>query len=204
MSNTLIGNGFGCWKTIVTRRRSAVGSIDGMSTPSRVIRPLSDAERVSSVSRLSERSSVVLPQPEGPIRASTSPWRTGSETSLTAQLAVVGDRELLDLHARDRELRRADPPAPGGREPGGRRAVAVAVAVPCVRSRRSGASRASRRVLEVEAADGRWLQEFHEPAFRERRWTTSTAALRNRTSTSSTNAAAYAFCGLLPSPVGAL
>ena len=61
-----------------------------------------------------------------------------------------------------------------------------------------------RRVLEVEAADGRWLQEFHEPAFRERRWTTSTAALRNRTSTSRTNAAAYAFCGLFNSPVGAL
>ena len=27
LSKTLIGNGFGCWKTIVTRRRSAVGSI---------------------------------------------------------------------------------------------------------------------------------------------------------------------------------
>ena len=87
LSKTLIGNGFGCWKTIVTRRRSAVGSIARMSTSSSVIRPLSDAVRVSSVSRLSERSSVVLPQPEGPISASTSPWRTGSETDLTASLS---------------------------------------------------------------------------------------------------------------------
>ena len=86
LSNTLIGNGFGCWKTIVTRRRSAVGSSVAMSMPSRVIRPRSDAVLVSSVRRLSERSSVVLPQPDGPISASTSPWRIGSETDLTAGL----------------------------------------------------------------------------------------------------------------------
>ena len=86
MSNTLIGNGFGCWKTIVTRRRSAVGSSVVMSIPSSVIRPLSDAVLVSSVSRFSERSSVVLPHPDGPISASTSPWRIGSETDLTASL----------------------------------------------------------------------------------------------------------------------
>ena len=86
LSNTLIGNGLGCWKTIVTRRRSAVGSIAAMSTPSSVIRPLSEAVLVSSVSRFSERSSVVLPQPEGPISASTSPWRIGSDTELTASL----------------------------------------------------------------------------------------------------------------------
>ena len=86
MSKIDIGNGLGCWKTIVTRRRSAVGSSVAMSVPSSVIRPLSDAARVSSVSRLSERSSVVLPQPDGPISASTSPWRIGSETVLTAGL----------------------------------------------------------------------------------------------------------------------
>jgi hypothetical protein len=36
------------------------------------------------VSRLSARSSVVLPQPEGPITASTSPRRIDNDTSLTA------------------------------------------------------------------------------------------------------------------------
>ena len=82
----LIGKGLGCWKTIVTRRRSAVASKAEMSLPSSVMRPVSEAERVSSVSRLSERSSVVLPHPEGPIRASTSPWRIGSETESTAFL----------------------------------------------------------------------------------------------------------------------
>jgi hypothetical protein len=84
LSNTLIGNGFGCWKTIVTARRSAVGSKSMTSTPSSVIRPLNDAVRVSSVRRFSDRSSVVLPQPDGPIRASTSPWRIGSDTRSTA------------------------------------------------------------------------------------------------------------------------
>ncbi len=86
LSNTLIGNGFGCWKTIVTRRRRPVGSSVAMSSPSSVIRPFIDAPLVSSVRRLSERSSVVLPQPDGPISASTSPWRIGSETELTASL----------------------------------------------------------------------------------------------------------------------
>ena len=83
----LIGNGFGCWKTIVTRRRSAVGSSVVMSTPSSEIRPENDAPFVSSVRRFSDRSRVVLPQPDGPISASTSPCRIGSETDLTACLA---------------------------------------------------------------------------------------------------------------------
>ena len=86
LSKMLIGNGFGCWKTIVTRRRSAVGSSFAMSVPSSVILPLNVAPRVSSVRRFSERSRVVLPQPEGPIRASTSPCLIGSETELTARL----------------------------------------------------------------------------------------------------------------------
>ena len=55
-----------------------------MSTPSSVIWPLKLVPLVSSVSRLSERRSVVLPQPDGPISASTSPWRIGSDTELTA------------------------------------------------------------------------------------------------------------------------
>ena len=54
---------------------------------------------VSSVRRLSERSSVVLPQPEGPISASTSPWRIGSETLLDRGLVAVGDAQLARAHA---------------------------------------------------------------------------------------------------------
>ena len=108
---------------------------------------------------------------------------------LDGGLAVVGDRELLDLHAGDRELRRADPPPVRGREARRGRAVSVS-SVPRKRVAALGRLLRLGRVLEVEASYGRWLQEFHEPAFRERRWTTSTAALRNRTSTMSTKAAA--------------
>ena len=57
-----------------------------MSVPSSVIRPLRAAPAVTSVSRSSERSSVVLPEPEAPISASTSPWRTVRLTSRTTQL----------------------------------------------------------------------------------------------------------------------
>ena len=68
-----IGNGLGCWKTIETRVRSLVSSRSWMSSPSSVMVPLWLAFGVSSVSRLRVRSSVVLPQPDGPINASTSP-----------------------------------------------------------------------------------------------------------------------------------
>ena len=70
---------------------------------------------VSSASRFSERSSVVLPQPDGPISASTSPWRH-------RQRHVV-DR---DLAARRRSSRssmrmRSGPATRGARRRGGRR-----------------------------------------------------------------------------------
>ena len=83
----LIGNGFGCWKTIETRRRSSLTSSSWISPPSSVMRPLRAAPAVISVSRFSERSSVVLPDPDAPIRASTSPWRTGRLTSRTTQFS---------------------------------------------------------------------------------------------------------------------
>src|SRR3954451_1756241 len=123
---------------------------------------------------------------------------------LDGELAVIGDRELVDLHPRDRELRLADPPAIGRGEPRRCRARPVSISVASERVAALGGLLGLGRVLEVEAADGRWLQEFHEPAFRDWRWTRSTAALRIRTKTRRTNAAAYAFCGLLSSPVGAL
>ncbi len=50
------------------------------------MRPLRAAPSVTSVSRFIERSSVVLPEPEAPINASTSPWRTETLTSRTTQL----------------------------------------------------------------------------------------------------------------------
>ena len=59
------------------------------------------------MSRLSERSSVVLPQPEGPISASTSPWRTGSETALTAASRRVGRSSVARSPCDACELRSA-------------------------------------------------------------------------------------------------
>ena len=59
-----------------------------MSFPSSTMRPLRVALGVSSVRRFSVRSSVVLPQPEGPISARTSPWWIDSETERTASLAL--------------------------------------------------------------------------------------------------------------------
>ena len=83
----LIGNGFGCWKTIEMRLRSSFTSIRSISSPSSVIRPARVAPAVISVSRFSERSSVVLPEPEAPISARTSPWRTGRLTSRTTHFS---------------------------------------------------------------------------------------------------------------------
>ena len=57
-----------------------------MSCPSSVIRPLRAAPEVTSVSRFKERRSVVFPEPEAPISASTSPWRIEMLTSRTTQL----------------------------------------------------------------------------------------------------------------------
>ena len=86
MSKIDIGKGLGCWKTIATRERSVVSASSWMSSPSSMMRPAREALGVSSVRRLSVRSSVVLPQPDGPISASTSPWWIESETDLTACL----------------------------------------------------------------------------------------------------------------------
>jgi hypothetical protein len=86
LSKIDIGNGLGCWKTIATRERSVVSTRSWMSSPSSSTSPERDALAVSSVRRLSVRSSVVLPQPDGPISASTSPWWIDSDTDLTASL----------------------------------------------------------------------------------------------------------------------
>src|SRR5512135_210597 len=67
----LLGNGFGFWKTMPMRRRSATGSVSGkvMSWPSNRSSPSIRQPEIRSFMRLKQRSSVLLPQPEGPIRA---------------------------------------------------------------------------------------------------------------------------------------
>ena len=88
MSKIDIGNGLGCWKTIATReRRRRVGQLVDVLAVEQHAARRARRSGVSSVSRLSVRSSVVLPQPDGPISASTSPWWIDSETDLTAGLA---------------------------------------------------------------------------------------------------------------------
>src|SRR5512135_4491 len=67
----LLGNGFGFWKTMPIRRRSATASVSGelMSWPSNRRSPSIRQPGIRSFMRLKQRSSVLLPQPEGPIKA---------------------------------------------------------------------------------------------------------------------------------------
>ena len=57
------------------------------------------APAVTSVRRFSERSSVVLPEPDAPISASTSPWRTGKRHVAHDPVLAVGQPHRLDPHA---------------------------------------------------------------------------------------------------------
>ena len=69
-SNTdMRGNGFGCWKTIPTRRRRYTGSTfsEWMFVPSRRISPDIRNPGVMSCIRLRHRMKVLFPHPEGPI-----------------------------------------------------------------------------------------------------------------------------------------
>src|SRR5262245_20196827 len=67
----LFGNGFGFWKTMPIRRRSETGSTPGVETtsPSNRIAPAIRNPGIRSFIRLKQRSSVLLPQPDGPISA---------------------------------------------------------------------------------------------------------------------------------------
>src|SRR5213076_3210519 len=85
-------------------------------------------------------------------------------------LLPVRDRDVLRLHAVDRELRRLHTPA--------------------------------RRAHEAWAMSVRRRFVAHYKLFDDRLLTTSTAAFSASTIASSTNAAAYAFDGWLPSPAG--
>ena len=69
-----------CWKTIDTLRRrvssSALSDIAVMSSPYSLTVPA-----VGSISRVSSRTSVDLPEPERPITTNTSPGATSNDTS---------------------------------------------------------------------------------------------------------------------------
>ena len=67
------GNRLNAWKTIPIRRRIRLTSTPGLeiSSPSIVIRPASIGS-----SRLTQRSRVDLPEPDAPIRQTTSCWPT--------------------------------------------------------------------------------------------------------------------------------
>ena len=67
----LLGNGFGFWKTMPMRRRSETASTFGpaIDSPSNRTSPSMRASAIRSFIRLKQRRRVLLPQPEGPMRA---------------------------------------------------------------------------------------------------------------------------------------
>ena len=64
------------WNTMEYRPIRVSGAIWDTSMPPTVILP-----RVASQNRAARRDTVVLPPPEGPTRAVTSPWRAVKDTS---------------------------------------------------------------------------------------------------------------------------
>src|SRR5690349_9437975 len=86
----------------------------------------------------------------------------------------VGNRDVVDLHATDRELWSADrSPRGRGKAAGGRRHLGGGSAI-----------------LEWQTSNRRRGYELHVPTFLARRWTMSTAALSASTISSRTKAAA--------------
>jgi hypothetical protein len=85
-SRMVLGNGFGRWNTMPTRRRSSTTSVVGAETssPETSMRPCVRTLGMRSFMRLNERSSVLLPQPEGPMMAVTLPLGIPSDTPLRA------------------------------------------------------------------------------------------------------------------------
>src|SRR5437899_10812792 len=85
----VLGNGFGCWNTIPTSRRSATGSepFENTDTPSSRKSPVWRECGISSFNRFTERRKVLLPQPDGPISAVTARRGTAIVTSNSAWVA---------------------------------------------------------------------------------------------------------------------
>src|SRR5437016_9985162 len=90
----VFGKGFGCWNTMPTSRRSATGSVpfENTETPSSRMSPAWRVCGISSFNRFTERKKVLLPQPDGPIRAVTA--RRGMAT-VTSNNAWVGPYQKL-------------------------------------------------------------------------------------------------------------
>src|SRR3989449_3502380 len=82
----LLGKGFGAWNTMPTSRRSATGSVpfENTETPSSRMSPVRRVFGISSFNRFTERRKVLLPQPEGPIRAVTARRGMATVTSNSA------------------------------------------------------------------------------------------------------------------------
>ncbi len=81
-----LGNGLGRWNTIPTRRRSATTSVAGSSTlaPETSTSPRVRTPGIRSFIRLKALSSVLLPQPDGPMIAVTRFEGTARVMSLSA------------------------------------------------------------------------------------------------------------------------
>jgi len=84
----VLGNGFGFWNTIPTRARRTTGSTDLalISSPSIFTEPDTRAMSIVSFIRLIVRSTVDLPQPDGPMKAVTDRSGICSPTERTATL----------------------------------------------------------------------------------------------------------------------
>ncbi len=120
-----------------------VGDVEAgrRSSPSSRMFPPPAALSVRSTSRFSDRSSVVLPQPEGPISASTSPWRTGHRDLVDRELLAVGDAQLLGPHPLDGRWSPAARRAPAGCERGAYAALPSPFVPGAAPARRAGARR---------------------------------------------------------------
>ena len=86
LSKIDLGNGFGRWNTMPTRRRSSTTSVEDArrSRSANRISPSVRTPGIMSFMRLNERSSVLLPQPEGPMIAVTLVFGISSETLVSA------------------------------------------------------------------------------------------------------------------------
>src|SRR5690606_1721790 len=101
-----LGNGFGFWKTMPMRRRTSTGSTPGpyRFCPWKIASPSIRAPGTRSFMRLKQRSSVLLPQPDGPMNATTLRSGMRSETDFTAR---------VEPYTTDR-LRASSSTSPGG------------------------------------------------------------------------------------------
>ena len=133
LSKIDIGNGVGFWNTMPTRKRRLATSTLGarMFSPSSSTSPVARCPGYSAYMRLSTRSSVDLPQPEGPMKAVMLPvrerevdvlqrlrarrrrksrWRTSNFTGLSARGAqrLSGALDLPGRSSLARRVQRAE------------------------------------------------------------------------------------------------